>query len=136
VPQPTPDMNAPIHRASSVQGARVLSGPGARALGVLREFDASSLRYTPEELTSLLRIVSVGAIIVVLAGVALGLRVSTDRLTKDIRRHEHLADRAAGTWEQLQLDVAARRAPEHLEAAALVMGLQPAARVELVGGQP
>lgn len=126
----TPPKGGPLSAGVMSLGLAVRDG------AVARDLELPPLHLDRREVGALLRWLGIGAVIVTLAGLALALRVSNDRLTKDIRRHEHLADRAAGTWEQLQLDVAARRAPEHLEAAALAMGLQPATKVERIGAQP
>ena len=71
----------------------------------------------------------------IMAGLALfqlGLRVSIDQVTKDVRTYE-AQGRLAESWnERLMLDLEARRSAEHLEVAAAALGLAPAARVESI----
>jgi hypothetical protein len=86
--------------------------------------------FSPDHLRMLLRILTAGAIMLALALFQLGLRVSIDQVTKDVRSYEAQA-RLAESWnERLMLDLEARRSAEHLEAAALALGLAPATRVE------
>jgi hypothetical protein len=102
-----------------------------RTLDAVRDRILVDFGFTQDHLTMMVRMGAVAVIIAGLAVVQLSLRVSIDQTTKDIRTYA-AQTRLSESWSsRLQLDMEARRSPARLEEAARVLGLVPAARVEV-----
>jgi hypothetical protein len=102
------------------------SVPIVRTVDAFKDAAVGDLNLNLDHAKALARVGFVSFVLGALALSALAVRVSSDRLTQDIRTYEHQTRLALATRRQLQLDLATRASHARLEAVATSMGLVPA----------
>ena len=100
--------------------------PILRTVDAFKDAAVGDLNLNLEHVKYVARVGFISLVLGALALSALAVRVSSDRLTQDIRTYEQQTRLALATRRQLQLDLATRASHARLEAVAASMGLVPA----------